>query len=206
MLLPSAVRSRAAAHLKRADPVMAAIVRRVGPCRMSLHRQGTTYWHLMRAILHQQISGHAAAAIERRIRERFSGEPLPGDILGATDAELRALGLSRQKASYLRDLSAKANDGLPLGRLARMSEERLVETVTAVKGIGRWTAEMLMMFRQGRPDILPTADYGIRKAMQVAYRMRALPKPERMRKIAEPWRPYRSIACWYLWRSLEQKP
>jgi 3-methyladenine DNA glycosylase/8-oxoguanine DNA glycosylase len=206
MLLPASVRRRAALHLRRADPVMAAIVRKVGPCRMQIHRGGTTYWHLTRAILRQQISGHAAAAIEKRISARFGGTLQPEDVLGATDAELRALGLSRQKASYLRDLSARANDGLPLDRLARMSEERLVETVTAVRGIGRWTAEMLMMFRQGRPDILPTGDYGIRKAMQVAYRMRALPKPARMQKVAEAWRPYRTLACWYLWRSLDQKP
>ncbi len=206
MLLATAVRRRAAAHLQSADAVMAAIVRKVGPCRMQIHRAGTTYWYLTRAILRQQISGHAAAAIERRISAHFGSTPRPEDVLRATDAELRALGLSRQKASYLRDLSARANDGLPLDRLSRMSEERLVETVTAVKGIGRWTAEMLMMFRQGRPDILPTGDYGIRKAMQVAYRMRALPKPARMHKVAECWRPYRTVACWYLWRSLDAKP
>jgi 3-methyladenine DNA glycosylase/8-oxoguanine DNA glycosylase len=205
MLLDPAVRRRAVAHLRRAEPVMAAIVRRVGPCRMPLHRGGTTYWYLTRAILRQQISGHAAAAIERRISERFEGALRPELVLQATDAELRALGLSRQKASYLRDLAAKANDGLPLGGLARMNEERVIETLTAVKGIGRWTAEMLLMFRLGRPDVLPTGDYGIRKAMQVAYRMRALPKPDRMRKIAEPWRPYRTIASWYLWRSLDSR-
>ena len=179
---------------------MAAIVRRVGLCRMRLHRGGTTYWYLSRAILRQQISGHAAAAIERRISDRFRGALRPEHVLGAADGELRALGLSRQKASYLGDLAKKANDGLPLGGLARMKDERVIETLTAVKGIGRWTAEMLLMFRLGRPDVLPTGDHGIRKAMQVAYRMRALPKPERMRKIAEPWRPYRSVAAWYLWR------
>ena len=203
-LSPTQVR-RAAAHLRRADPVMAAIVRRVGPCRMRLHLGGTTYWYLSRAILRQQISGHAAAAIERRIRDRFRGALRPEHALGASDAELRALGLSRQKASYLRDLAAKACDGLPLGRLARMKDERVIETLTAVKGIGRWTVEMLLMFRLGRPDVLPTGDYGIRKAMQVAYRMRALPKPDRMRRIAEPWRPHRTVASWYLWRSLERR-
>lgn len=196
---------RAAEHLRRVDPVMAAIVSRVGPCRMRLHRGGTDYWYLSRAILRQQISGYAAAAIERRISERFQGALRPEHVLGAADAELRALGLSRQKASYLRDLSARASDGLPLGRLARMREERLIETLTVVRGIGRWTVEMLLMFRLGRPDVLPTGDYGIRKAMQLAYRMRALPKPDRMHKIAAAWRPYRTIACWYLWRSLEKR-
>lgn len=205
MQLSPALLRRAAAHLRGADPVMAALVRRVGPCRLRLHRGGTAYWYLARAILRQQISGHAADAIERRLRGHFKGPLRPGHVLRATDGELRALGLSRQKASYLRDLAAKASDGLPLGRLARMQDERLVETLTAVKGIGRWTVEMLLMFRLGRTDVLPTGDYGIRKAMQAAYRMRALPKPERMRKVAEPWRPYRTVASWYLWRSLDSR-
>ena len=196
---------RARAHLVRADPVLAEIVKKVGPCRLTLHRGGDAYWYLSRAILRQQISGYAAAAIERRIRERFLGTLKPEHVLSASDAELRALGLSRQKASYLRDLSTRARDGLRLHRLGRMRDERLIETLTVVKGIGRWTVEMLLIFRFGRPDVLPVADYGIQKAMQRAYRMRTLPKPERMRKIAESWRPYRSIACWYLWRSLDLK-
>jgi len=196
---------RARAHLVRADPVLAEIVKKVGPCRLTLHRGGDAYWYLSRAILRQQISGYAAAAIERRIRERFDGTLKPEHVLGASDAELRGLGLSRQKAGYLRDLSTRARDGLRLHRLGRMRDERLIETLTVVKGIGRWTVEMLLIFRFGRPDVLPVADYGIQKAMQRAYRMRKLPKPERMRKIAETWRPYRSIACWYLWRSLDLK-
>jgi DNA-3-methyladenine glycosylase II len=196
---------RARAHLVRADPVLAEIVKKVGPCRLTLHRGGDAYWYLSRAILRQQISGYAAAAIERRIRERFDGTLKPEHVLGASDAELRGLGLSRQKAGYLRDLSTRARDGLRLHRLGRMRDERLIETLTVVKGIGRWTVEMLLIFRFGRPDVLPVADYGIQKAMQRAYGMRKLPKPERMRKIAETWRPYRSIACWYLWRSLDLK-
>jgi DNA-3-methyladenine glycosylase II len=196
---------RATAHLVRADPVLAEIVKKVGPCRLTLHRGGDAYWYLSRAILRQQISGYAAAAIERRIRERFDGTLKPEHVLGASDAELRGLGLSRQKASYLRDLSTRARDGLRLHRLGRMRDERLIETLTVVKGIGRWTVEMLLIFRFGRPDVLPVADYGIQKAMQRAYRMRKLPKPDRMRKLAESWRPYRSIACWYLWRSLDLK-
>jgi len=201
-LTPAQMR-RASAHLVRSDPVLAGIVKKVGPCRLQRHRGGNAYWYLSRAILRQQISGYAAAAIERRIRERFKGTLRPAHVLGASDAELRALGLSRQKAGYLRDLSTRASDGLRLHRLGRMKDERLIETLTVVKGIGRWTVEMLLIFRLGRSDVLPVGDYGIQKAMQRAYGMRKLPKPERMRKIAEPWRPYRSIACWYLWRSLE---
>jgi len=201
-LSPTQVR-RAAAHLRRADPVMAAIVHRVGPCGMRLHLGGTTYWYLSRAILRQQISGHAAAAIERRIRDRFRGALRPEHALRASDAELRALGLSRQKASYLRDLAAKASDGLPLGRLARMKDERVIETLTAVKGIGRWTVEMLLMFRLGRPDVLPDGDLGIQNAIHRAYGLRRRPTPERVKKIGAPWAPYRSVASWYLWRSLD---
>jgi DNA-3-methyladenine glycosylase II len=206
MRLSPAQLRKAAAHIARADPVMAGIVKSVGPCRLRFHRGGSSYWYLTRAILRQQISGYAANAIERRIRERFPGVLQPQHVLAASDVELRALGLSRQKAGYLRDLAARARDGLRLHRLGRLADERLVETLTVVKGIGRWTVEMLLIFRLGRPDVLPVGDYGIQKAMQRAYRMRALPKPERMRKLAEPWRPYRSIACWYLWRSLETNP
>src|SRR5262245_17566451 len=136
---------RAAAHLRRADPVLAEIVRRVGPCRLELHRGGDAYWYLSRAILRQQISGHAAAAIERRILERFRGTLRPEHVLGASDAELRAVGLSRQKAAYLRDLSTRARDGLRLHRLDRLEDERLVETLTVVKGVGRWTVETLQI-------------------------------------------------------------
>lgn len=205
MPLDSPALRRARAHLRRADPVMAEVVRRVGPCRLRPQRGLPPFAYLARAILHQQISGHAANAIDRRLHERFGAVLEPRHFLGATDAELRGLGLSRQKAAYLRDLSAKAQDGLPLDRLGRLDDERVIEVLSAVKGIGRWTAEMYLMFRLGRPDVLPVDDYGIKKAMQLAYRMRALPKPERMRRLAEPWRPYRTVACWYLWRSLENR-
>jgi 3-methyladenine DNA glycosylase/8-oxoguanine DNA glycosylase len=127
-------------------------------------------------------------------------------MLGASDEDLRGLGLSRQKARYLRDLAEKTEDGLPFGRLSRLSDEEVIETLTVVKGIGRWTAEMYLMFRLGRPDVLPVADLGIRAAMKRAYRMRAMPKPERMRRVAAPWRPYRTVACWYLWRSVDPVP
>lgn len=198
--------ARARRHLLRADPRLAEIVRRVGPCRLDLERRESIFFHLARAIVHQQISIHAAAAIERRIRDRFGAEPRPEQLLGSDDAGLRALGLSRQKIAYLRDLATKAADGLPLDRLGRFSEARVIETVTSVKGIGRWSADMLLMFRLRHADVLPTGDFGIRSAMQRTWRMRSLPKPARMLKLAEPWRPYRTVACWYLWRSLELKP
>jgi len=193
---------RAKAHLRKSDPRMADIVAKVGPCRVTIHRKGSTFAYLVNAILRQQISGYAADAIERKIAARFGPELSPAQVLAASDDDLRSVGLSRQKIGYLRDLAQKATNGLPLDRVGRFGDDRIIATLTEVKGIGRWTCEMLLMFRLGRPDVISCGDYGIRKAMQKAYRMRELPKPARMLKIAEAWRPYRTAACWYLWRSL----
>ena len=182
---------------------MARLSKEIGAVPVSPHRAGSAFAYLSRAILAQQISTAAARSIAQRMTDRFGWPWRPEHVLGASDDELRALGLSRQKASYLRDLASHTRGGLPLGRLSRMSDERVIETLTVVKGIGRWTAEMYLMFRLGRGDVLPVDDLGIRAAMRRAYGMRALPKKERMRRIAEAWRPYRSIACFYLWRSLD---
>jgi 3-methyladenine DNA glycosylase/8-oxoguanine DNA glycosylase len=193
---------RAAAHLRR-DRVLAPIIRGVGPCRLRVDRRTAPFAALVESILYQQITGKAAATIHDRLRA-LCGRPAPRpeDILRATDAELRAVGLSRQKVGYLRDLSGRVRDGLPLHRLSRLPDEAVIEALTEVKGIGRWTAEMFLIFRLGRLDVLPVDDYGVRKAMQRAYRKRALPKADWMRKTAEPWRPYRTVASWYLWRSV----
>jgi 3-methyladenine DNA glycosylase/8-oxoguanine DNA glycosylase len=205
MLAPADLRS-ARRHLASADPVMARLVRAVGRKPMGLHRGGSAFAYLARAILAQQISVAAARSIAGRLSARFGWPWRPDDLLGATDEELRGFGLSRQKAAYLRDLARRTRDGLPLARLSRHSDERVIEELTVVKGIGRWTAEMYLMFRLGRPDVLPVDDLGIRAAMRRAYRMRAAPKKERMRRIAEAWRPWRTVASWYLWRSLELPP
>jgi 3-methyladenine DNA glycosylase/8-oxoguanine DNA glycosylase len=189
-----------------ADPVLAGIIGAVGPCRLEIHRAGSAFAYLSRAILAQQISLAAARSIANRMKARFGWPLRPEHVLSASIAELRSLGLSRQKAAYLRDLATRTRDGLPLDRLSRLSDERVIEVLTVVKGIGRWTAEMYLMFRLGRPDVLPVDDLGIRNAMKRAYRMRATPKKERMRRIAEAWRPHRTVACWYLWRSLELEP
>ena len=191
-------------HLRRADPVLARLVDHVGPCRYEVHREIGPFAYLTTAIVHQQLAGAAAATIHRRLCALAGRKhPRPEDIARLSDAELRGVGLSRQKIGYLRDLVARVGDGLPLGRLARLPDEAAIEALTSVKGIGRWTSEMFLMFRLGRLDVLPVDDLGIRKAMQKAYRKRSLPKPDWMRKTAEPWRPYRSVACWYLWRSLD---
>ena len=195
---------RAAAHLRRADPVMARILRDVGPCRYRVHRAGPPFAYLAAAIVHQQLAGAAAATIHRRFCALAGRRhPRAEDVARLSDAELRGAGLSRQKVGYLRDLVARVQDGLPLGRLGRLSDEAAIEALSAVKGVGRWTAEMYLMFRLGRPDVLPVGDLGIRRAMQKAWRRRELPDPDWMRGAGEPWRPYRSVACWYLWQSLD---
>lgn len=198
-----AERRRAVRHLRRADPVLARLIGEVGPCRYRVDRGGGPFAVLVEAIVYQQLAGAAAATIHGRLCALVGRRyPRPEDVARVTDAGLRGAGLSRQKIGYLRDLVARVQDGLPLGRLSRLSDEAVVEALTTVKGIGRWTAEMYLMFRLGRLDVLPVDDLGIRKAMQNAWRKRALPKPDWMRATAEPWRPYRSVACWYLWRSL----
>jgi 3-methyladenine DNA glycosylase/8-oxoguanine DNA glycosylase len=197
---------KAQARLRRSDPVLAAIIRDVGPCRLRADESGGAFAALVESIIYQQITGKAAASIYGRVRRLLGRRhPRPHDILGAPVDALRQAGLSRQKVLYLRDLSERVRDGLKLRALGQMEDEAVIEALTEVKGIGRWTVEMLLIFRLGRLDVLPVHDYGIRKAMQRAYRFRKLPNPERMRRLAEPWRPYRTVACWYLWRSLEKK-
>ena len=182
---------------------MGEIVSRVGPCRLEVDRRLGPFAYLIAAIVHQQITGKAAASICRRLCQLNRGRwPRPEQIEAASDAELRACGLSRQKVAYLRDLAARVRNGLPLHRLGHRTNDEVIEALTSVKGIGRWTAEMYLMFRLGRPDVLPVDDLGVRKAMQKAWGKRALPKPDWMRQTAEPWRPWRTVASWYLWRSL----
>ena len=194
---------KAEAHLRRVDPVLARIVDAVGPAPLKINR-APAFAALLESIVYQQISGKAAAAIHRRLCSAL-GRPIPRprDVTAASDEALRAAGLSRVKVAYLRDLAVRSVSGLPLRSLSRKDDEQVVEALIEVKGIGRWTAEMFLMFRLLRPDVLPVGDYGIRKAMQQAYKLRKLPKPDVMQRIAAPWRPYRSVACWYLWRSLD---
>jgi DNA-3-methyladenine glycosylase II len=191
------------AHLRQADPRLAAVIERVGAC--ALRPRGPIYPSLFRSVLYQQLAGNAAAAIERRVKACFGDVvPPPAEFLAASPEAMRTAGLSRQKLAYLRDLAAHFADGrLDARRLARLSDEDLVTTVTTVHGIGEWTAHMLLIFSLGRPDVLPVGDYGVRKGMQRLYRLRELPKPQKMERIAAAWRPYRSIASWYLWRSID---
>jgi DNA-3-methyladenine glycosylase II len=191
-------------HLKKSDPVLASIIQQVGPCRIGFN--DPTFHTLAESILYQQLNGRAAATIFKRFTDA-AGDPLtPEGILKLTDAEMRAVGLSRQKTSYLRDLSEKTAAGLmEWDRMSNFSEEEVIAHLTQVKGVGVWTAHMFLMFSLRRPDILPTGDYGIQAAIKKYYKKRKWPKPAVMQKIAKPWAPYRSIACWYLWRSLDIK-
>jgi DNA-3-methyladenine glycosylase II len=191
-------------HLKKSDPVLRAIIERVGPCRMEFGEP--TFHSLAEAIVYQQLNGKAAVTIFKRFADAAGDPVTPAGILELSEQQLRAVGLSKQKSSYLRDLAAKTQAGLlNFAHLVDQSEDEVIEHLTQVKGIGVWTAHMFLMFTLRRPDILPTGDYGVQVAMKKHYRKRKLPKPKDMEKIAKPWSPYRSIACWYLWQSLDIK-
>lgn len=196
----------AVAHLRKADSILGAIIARVGPPAMTTRRKGTHYDALVRSIVFQQLSGKAAGTIHRRFCELYpANRPRAELVLVTDDAKLRAAGLSRQKIGYLRDLSTRVNDGsLPLAHLGRLSDDAIIEHLVQVKGIGRWTVYMFLMFRLGRPDVLPELDLGIQNAIRRAYRLRQRPKPKDVLRIGAKWRPYASLASWYLWRSLEE--
>jgi DNA-3-methyladenine glycosylase II len=195
---------KAVAHLKNCDPVLRAIIERVGPFRMEY--RAAEFSSLARSILYQQLNGKAAAIIFKRFTA-LAGDPLtPEGILKLTDEQLRGAGLSKQKSAYLKDLATKTRNGLlNFARLGDMTDDEVIEHLTQVKGVGVWTAHMFLMFTLKRPDVLPTGDYGVQAAIKKHYRKRQLPKPHIMEKIAKSWAPYRSIACWYLWRSLDVK-
>jgi DNA-3-methyladenine glycosylase II len=220
---------KAVLHLKKSDPLMRAIIERVGPCRMEFGEP--TFHSLAEAIVYQQLNGKAAVTIFKRFTA-MAGDPVtPEGILKLSAEHLRAVGLSKQKSSYLFDMAERAKRGdLDFSKLADMSDDEVIEHLTQVKGVGVWTAHMFLMFTLRRANVLPTGDFGIRMAIHKQYLERAaktkngagrsknnkavaklpqkkitLPTPEQMEKIAKRWEPYRSIACWYLWRSLDVK-
>ncbi len=197
----------ATAHLRARDPKLGSLMQRIGPFRLRLDRNVTPFAALCESIIYQQITGKAAASIAGRFRERVGGGrfPSPERVVESPDALLREVGLSRGKCAALRDLASKSLDGTvpEMRRLRAMQDEAIVERLTRVRGIGRWTAEMFLIFRLGRPDVLPVHDYGVRKGFKVAFRTRELPKPETITRRGERWRPYRTVASWYLWRALD---
>lgn len=196
------------AHLRRADPVLARVIDAVGPFRIERKTTSSLFAALSEAIVHQQLNGKAAATIHARVCALFPRShagPTPWNILRAPDEKLRGAGLSASKLLAFRDLARKAADGaIPtLEEADTMDDAALIERLTAVRGIGTWTVQMLLMFQLGRPDELPIDDYGIRKGFQVAYRKRALPAPKALVQHGARWAPHRSAASWYLWRAAD---
>ena len=191
-------------HLKKSDPVLRAIIERVGPFRMEYGVP--EFSSLAEAIVYQQLNGKAAVTIFNRFAA-LAGEPVsPEGILKLSDAQLRSAGLSKQKSAYLRDLAAKTAAGvLDFSKLPELSDEEVIKHLTQIKGIGVWTAHMFLIFSLRRPNVLPTGDYGVQMAVKKHYGKRKLPNPKDMEKIARAWEPYRSVACWYMWRSLDIK-
>jgi DNA-3-methyladenine glycosylase II len=206
--------------LSASDPKLARLIERAGPLTLKLSGTQSPFEALVEAIIYQQLHGKAAAAIHKRMIEGFSSiaglgvHPSPQQLLDCPNEQLRAAGLSHNKALALRDLAAKTLDGTvpTLARIRRMSDDDIIDHLIQVRGIGRWTVEMLLIFRLGRPDVLPDDDYGVRKGFALTFlglkpadkvTPAALPKPDVMRKRAERWRPWRSVASWYLWRACD---
>ncbi len=201
--------AKAVAHLRTADPALAAIIEAIGPFRMELKVSRSLFGALAEAIVYQQLSNKAAATIYGRVEAlypRATSGFTPKDILRTADDKLRGCGLSRAKVLAVQDLARRVDAGeLPtLEEAHDIADAALIERLITVRGIGRWSAEMFLMFRLGRPDVLPLDDYSLRKAYAKAFRKRALPSPEALAKAGEKWRPYRTVASWYLWRALDQ--
>lgn len=192
----------------RRDKQFAGLIRRVGPPKLGIQRRRSPYEALMRAIAHQQLHGRAAQAILARFEALYptDGFPPPELVLASSEAELRACGLSGSKIAAMRAICAATLDGtVPTRRAsARLSDEELIERLTSIRGVGRWTVEMLLIFTLGRPDVLPVDDFGVRDGYRVLYGLDVQPKPKALAEIGLAWAPYRSIASWYLWRASEE--
>jgi DNA-3-methyladenine glycosylase II len=199
--------ARASNHLIQRDAVLAAVVRRIGPCRLADSQHDDHFRALLRAIVGQQLSTKAAATIHRRVLALLPpGEPVaPGAILAIPVTSLRAAGLSARKADYVRDLAARVHDGrIDLNRATTLPDEDVIDELTTLRGIGRWTAEMFLIFRLHRPDVLPLDDLGILKSVQRLYGFKRLPAARTVERLGRQWQPYRSVASWYLWAALDQ--
>ncbi|HZK77311.1 MAG TPA: DNA-3-methyladenine glycosylase [Gemmatimonadaceae bacterium] len=202
---PASPHRKAIEHLKKIDPVMVDVIARVGRCTLEPRAEWTHFDALVRSIVYQQLSGKAAATIHGRVLTLIGdGDEVPAKIVATSHDALRAAGLSNQKASYLRNLAEHVLDGsLPVNSLHELNDDEIIAALTQVKGIGRWSAQMFLMFRLGRPDVLPDLDLGIQKGIQKAYRLRKLPTPKQVLSRGAKWAPYRTIASWYMWRILE---
>lgn len=207
-MTPFQKQARAAAkHLSKIDPALGAIIARVGPVTLEPHPDHTPFTMLVRAVAHQQLSGKAAETILGRFHALFPNTPFPtpDQVLAIKEEALRAVGFSRPKISYIRDIAAQTLNGIvpTLGEINAISDAELIERLTLIKGVGQWTVEMLLIFKLGRMDILPANDLGIQKGFAITYRKRKLPAPAAILSHGEKWRPYRTIASWYLWRAVD---
>ena len=207
MLNRSSHRRKAVLHLSKADRTLARFIRKVGPAAIKLKEAHTPFEALLEAIVYQQLTGKAAATILGRVIALFPRRafPSPDDILAASEERLRGAGLSWAKIAAIKDLAEKTNEGVVprSAEIQRLSDSEIIERLTSIRGVGRWTVEMLLIFNLGRHDIIPSTDYGVRKGFKLAYGLRELPSPKEIESFAERWRPYRSVAAWYLWRVLE---
>ena len=203
--MPRTTARSAAEELAARDPVMARLVAATGPPRLNSRRSSDHFAALCESVVYQQLAGKAAAAIFGRLCDALGGPPTPEALLAAGDEVLRAAGLSGAKAACLRALADAAGSGqLRLDAVKRMGDDELVEHLSAVKGIGRWTAEMFLIFTLGRLDVWPVGDYGVRKGYAFAYGLPDLPTPRQLTPLGDPFRPYRSVAAWYCWRAVER--
>lgn len=200
--------ANAIAHLSAADPVLGGWIAQAGPCSLRRERGGTHFASVARSIVYQQLSGKAAGTIHARFEAIFGGRsPEPAELLKVKPPALRAVGLSERKAEYLLGLAKDVRSGrIPLASVDEMPDHEVIETLTAVRGVGEWTAQMFLMFRLGRPDVLPTLDLGVQNAIKQLYGLRTHPKPERVATIGAKWAPYRTVASWYLWRVVDDPP
>jgi DNA-3-methyladenine glycosylase II len=195
---------RAIEHLKRSDPVMAKIIRRVG--KIPPRWREPSFETMVRSIAFQQLNGKAALTIFNRLVTAAGGKLTPDSILRLSETEMRACGLSKQKLSYIRDLAAKTKSGdVDFTVLPKMSDAEVIDHLTRVKGIGEWSAQMFLMFALRRPNVLACGDFGVQAAIRKHYNKRKHPKPKDVAKIGKPWSPYASLACLYLWRSMDVK-
>jgi DNA-3-methyladenine glycosylase II len=206
--------AEAVAHLCARDAKLAALIDRVGPCTLRLDASPSPFESLLESILYQQLHGKAAATIHRRVREYFGGDPTPAQLIATPDEVLRAAGVSGNKVKAMKDLASRTIDGTVPSHAAinKMSDADIVERLTEVRGIGPWTVEMLLIFRMGRPNVLPVTDYGVRKGFALTFQRvpksrpieaADLPAPDVVFKRGQRWAPYRSVASWYLWRACD---
>jgi 3-methyladenine DNA glycosylase/8-oxoguanine DNA glycosylase len=194
-------------HLRRADPVLGRLIRKVGPCLLKPRQRRSPFEALVQSVVYQQLNGTAAAAIFHRVKALYPHKrfPAPRDLLASSDEQLRGAGLSRAKIAALKDIAAHTVAGVvpTFGEMAKLGNEEILERLTSVRGVGPWTVEMLLIFTLGRTDVLPATDYGVRKGFAITYGWTELPTPKELLAYGERWRPHRTTAAWYFWRALE---